>query len=339
MMKKHVNKWIAPVVIVFLMITLIAGCSLFEGEDFDLGYKVYVPNLGNSTITVIPEEDSMNTDIIDVRRSIRMIALRPNSSTLLTLLSGTNEIIEISTTDDTIGETFRFEVGSVSAQLNNRIVFAPGGAKAYVSTSFQPAGIAVMNLSDYSFSKGINVNSTSVDRFLFASGGIMYATDPQRGYIYEINTTTDEWQREIRIPETFGYTIYNSRTGTFLMAGVGTEPGIKEFDPVQQEFLNRINSVTDRIIKLHISQDENLLYVLGNSEIVTVNLNNFIIRERVPLQYHNPADFRFLPDSTFILVPSINSRSVMVIDPDNLETETTINTGETPGEAVIIPTG
>jgi hypothetical protein len=337
--KKNTGIWIIQSLLILIIIVSFTNCSLFEGEQFDLKHRVYVPNLGDATISVIPAENSLNTELIDVRRSIRMIAKHPNSDVLLVLVAGTNEIVRIDTRDNTVTDTFRFEAGAPSAQVNNWLVFNPSGTKAYLTTSYQPAGIAVMNLSNYSFNKGINVNSTSIEKFIFASNDRMYATDPERRYIYEINTTTDEWQREIQVPETFGYTIYNTRTQRFLMAGMGTNPEIKEFDPVHLDFPNRVSNVTDRIVKLLISPNENLLYVLGNSEIVTINLNNFVIRERVPLTYQNPSDFRFLPDNSFILIPSLNSRSVMVIKPDNLEMETTINTGTNPGEIAIINDG
>ena len=164
-----------------------------DEKKLNLGYKIYIPNMSDSTITVIPKKESDSTTLIDLKKNPIFISQKPDSDKLYCLLEGTNQITIVDMTDDTIDETFRFEVGSSVVQDNLRIKFTSNGKKAYLITGYQPSGIAVMDTSDNSFITGINVNSSTIDMMYFSStGSRLYCTDSNEQKIYSINTNSEE---------------------------------------------------------------------------------------------------------------------------------------------------
>jgi len=321
---------------VLLTLVLLNSCSSFEGSDIDLGYKIYVPNLSDETITVIPAEESSNTTVIDLNSSPQFLARVPNEDVVFALLAGTNQITLINLEDDTVDETITFEAGTTD-QVNYRVAFTQDGKKAYFSTSAESAGVAVMKVSDRTFQEAIDVDSTTVNLFFFTpDGSQLYCTDPTLGKIYRINTTSDELVETIDVPESFSVSVFDTSTGRFFMTESGNEAGVKEFDPSSETFVTRIENVVDNVVKLYLLQDENKLYVLGSTELAVLDLEDDTIDEVIALEYSSPTDFKFLPDREYILIPSSSADLVMLLNPDNYNTEDVIDTSSSPGELLII---
>ncbi|MFP4497980.1 MAG: YncE family protein [Vulcanimicrobiota bacterium] len=315
----------------------ILGCSAFSDEEFNLGYKLYVPNMSADTITIVPAEKSLDTEIITLENSIQQILRVPNKNEAFVLGSATNEITVIDAETDEIEEVFVFEVGASSPQTNLRMIFSPDGSKAYVATDYEPAGVAVMNVEEQNFTTGINVQSTSVNDFFFsADNSRLYAVDKAMGQIYVINIASNSLIETIEIPESFTYVVLIPTTGHFLFAADGSPGGIKEFDPATDTYVRRLDDIVDNIVRLHLTGNENQIYVLGNDELALVdNEEDFNINEINTLDYQSPTDFRFLPGNEYLLIPSSSADLIMALDPEAYTTEEIISTDSFPGEIVI----
>jgi len=305
-------------------------------KDINLGYKVYVPNLSENSITVIPAKKSGDTKTISLDKAPQFIGQVPGTKTVYTLLSGGNEITTINSENDTVNDTFRFEVGASAPQVNYRCLFTSDGSKAYFATSHQPAGVAVMKVADHTLIKGINVNSTSVRQFIFSAAmDKINCIDPDMGQIYIISVSSDGLLSTIKVPESFVYAELNTDSGNYFMAESGSSAAVKEFNPNTQEFVRRINDVTDSIVKLVLSEDKTKLYVLGSNELVIIDLTDDSIEDRINLDYSSPTDFQFLPDGKKLLIPSADSDLIMILDPYDYSTDDVIDTGDGPGEMII----
>lgn len=314
----------------------VAGCDMADEKKLNLGYKIYIPNMSDSTITVMPKKESDKTTLIDLDKNPIFISQKPDSNKLYCLLEGTNQITVVDTSDDTVDETFRFEVGSSGVQENLRIKFTSNGKKAYLITGYQPAGIAVMDTSDNSFVTGINVDSTTIDMmYLSSTGSRLYCTDSNEQKIYSINTGSEELVETIDVPEAFSKTLFDASSSLFYMAEEGTNAGVKIYNKSKDEFTDRIDNVVSNIKLMKMSSDKKLLYVLGSEEMVTIKLSDFTIDDRISLDYRDPVDFRFLPDNSYIVVPSGVSDLMMIMKTNDYTTEDTIKTGNNPGEMVI----
>lgn len=315
---------------------IIAGCGVTDEKKLNLGYKIYIPNMSDSTITVMPKKESDKTTLIDLNKNPIFISQKPDTDKLYCLLEGTNQITVVDMNDDNVDETFRFEVGSSGVQENLKIKFTSNGKKAYLTTSYQPAGIAVMDTSDNSFITGINVNSVSVDMMYFSStGSRLYCTDPGQQKIYSINTNSEELVETIDVPEEFSKSCYDTSSSLFYLAEEGTNAGVKIYNKSKNEITDRIDNVVSNIKLMKLSSDKKLLYVLGSEEMVTIKLSDFTIDDRITLDYRDPVDFRFLPDKSYIMVPSGASDLMMILKTNDFTTEDTIKTGNNPGEMVI----
>lgn len=330
----------AGMLLIFVFLFFIGGCGSYFGGDSDsqynLGYKVYVPNMGDNSITVIPEEDSLNTDTIDMDNSPGFIVKVPGENRIMVLIAGGNEILEISTEDNTIVEDYVFEVGDFAQQTNYRAFFSSDGSKAYFLTSYESAGIAVMKTEDRSFIKGIDVDSTSLDEIFFSSGGdYLYCTDSSRGKIYVINTEFDELQQTIDVEESFNKSLYNPETQRFFLTYGENFSSIKQYDPATRIFSHQIENVVNNIVKMALSPDKSKLYVIGTEELAVIDLEDDTIEEIVALDYSSPSDLQFLPDGNYILVPSTNAQNLMIIKVEDLVTDEIIDVGNEPGEILI----
>lgn len=330
-----INCGLAAFGLFFLL--LFSGCSSIKTDKVDVGYKLYIPNLSDATITVVPKKDSEKTELIDLEYSPQYLAKLSGNNTVYALLSGTNEISTIDSSDDTLTDTFVFQVGAPEAQTNKKMMFDSTGQKAYILTSYEPAGLAVMKVSDNSFIRGFDFDSTSIDNyFLNADGTRLYCTDPSLGRIYVVNTSTDERLTDIEVPESFSTAQYDPSSGTFFMAETGSQANVKIFDPVSGTFTQVIESVTSNIVRMTKSSDGKVLYVLGSDELAIVNLEDYTVDETVTLDYRSPSDFQFLPDKSFIMIPSSSSDLLMLLDPTKYTTEYVIDTGAGPGEVLVI---
>jgi len=334
----HLSVLIIGILIVAINICLflITGCDGEETKDLDLGYKVYIPNLSGKSITVIPKKDSDEPHCVDMTVNPVFIKHLPGSDYIYVLLEGTNDIAILDTSDDTITDKFKFEVGTTSS-TNNRIKFNSDGTRGYVTTSYQPSGIAVLDPSDNSFVDGINVYSTSVDRMFFSSSGNrLFATDPGEQKIYSIDTNSYELVEEIDVPESYSVAYFDKNSSQFFMAESGSNATVKLFDMTDNTFVERAENVVDDVKVLMPSSDRTKLYVLGSSEMAIIMLSDFTIDEVISLDYRDPVDFRFLPDKSFILIPSSSANLTMLMNPDDYTTEDTIETENDPGEMVIL---
>jgi hypothetical protein len=313
----------------------ITGCGNSKKKELNLGYKVYVPNLSDATITVMPEEKSDETYLIDLERNPVFIQKRPGSKYIYVLEESTNEIALLDTGSDTITDTFKFDVGSSSSQINYRIKFLPDGSKGFVTTSYSAAGIASLDPSDNTFAGGVNVSSTTIDNMFFNSTGTrLYGMDSSNRKIHSVNTNNMDYVEAITVPEEFSVTLFNADAGIFYMAEDGENSPVKIYNLADDEFTDRIDDVTDNIVKFMMSEDGTKIYVLGSHEIVTILLKDFTIDDTIALDYREPTDLRFLSDSGYFLAPSAASSIVMVMDSD-LSTDDTIATGTGPGEMVV----
>lgn len=315
---------------------LLPGCNGEETKKFNLGYKVFIPNLSGKSITVIPKKESDEPYFVDMTVNPVFIKQLPGSNYIYILLDGTNDIALLNTEDDTITDKFRFEVGTTSS-TNNRIKFNSGGTRGYVTTSYQPSGIAVLDPSDNSFVDGINVNSTTVDRMFFSSSeNRLFATDPDRKKIYSIDTNSNELVEEIDVPESYSIAYFDKNNSQFFMAESGSNATVKIFDITDNTYVERAENVVDDVKRLMPSSDGTKLYVLGSSEMAIIKLSDFTVDEVISLDYRDPVDFRFLPDKSFILIPSGAANLTMIMNPDDYTTEDTIETENDPGEMVIL---
>ncbi len=326
---------VAAVMLLFFIVG--SGCSAWKSDSVDLGYKIYVPNQSDNTITVLPREKSEKTEIIDLDSSPQFLAKDPGSALVYALLSGTNSITTINSDDDSIDETFVFEVGTPQPQSNRRMIFSRDGQKAYILTSYEPSGLAVMDVSDRSFIRGFNLGSTSMDNYYFNSDGSrLYLTDPSLGRIYVVNTATDARLSDILVPESFSVGQYDPDNGLFYMAETGNQGNVKIFDPVTEIFTQRIDNVVSNIVRIVKSSDGSRLFVLGSDEMAVIKLSDYSIDEIINLDYGSPGDFQYLPDKKYFLIPSTSADLIMVMDPNKYTTEHVIDTGRSPGELLII---
>lgn len=320
-----------------IALVIFTGCGSLESDEFNLGFKIYVPNLADNTITVIPKEKSKESDIIDLDKNPQFLARVPSEDTVFCLLSGANEILEINSSSDEKGDIFLFEIGSPQPQSNFRVLFNSSGQKAYFLTSYTPAALAVMKVSDRSFERGFDFGSTSIENLYFNSDGSrLYCPDPSVGKIYVINALTDDRLTDINVPESFSLAVYDPSTDRFFLAESGTLANIKIYDPATDTFTQRYEEVTDNIVKMTKSDDGSRLYVLGSDELVIINLDNDVIDERITLEYRSPSDFVILPDNKYIVIPSTSSDLLMFLDPGDYTTEEIIDTGSSPGEILVI---
>ncbi|MCD4785617.1 MAG: hypothetical protein K8T10_17480 [Candidatus Eremiobacteraeota bacterium] len=333
---------LSVIVIIFLIIAIgagllfISGCTGEELKKFNLGYKVYIPNLSGKSITVIPEKESDEPFFIDMSVNPVFIKHLPGSDYIYILLDGTNDIAILDTKEDVITDKFRFEVG-VTSSTNNRIKFNSDGTRGYVTTSYQASGVAVLDTSDNSFVDGINVNSTTVDRMFFSSSeNRLFATDPDKKKIYSLDTNSNELVEEIDVPESYSIAYFDKNNSQFFMAETGPKATVKLFDMTDNTFVKRAENVVDDVKRLMPSSDGTKLYVLGSSEMAIITLSDFTVDEVISLDYRDPVDFRFLPDKSFILIPSGAANLTMIMNPGDYSTEETIETESDPGEMVII---
>lgn len=320
----------------FSLAIWITGCSGEKEEDeINFGYKVYVPNLSDASISIFPKEESDEPEVIKLEKNPVFIAQAPGQQKLYALMSGTNRITIVETEEDTIDEVFEFEVGTTSIQENYRMIFLSDGSKAFVTTSYEPSGIAVMDGSDHSFIEGIDINSTTAYEMFFGSSeNRLYVTDPSRGRIYSIDTASNDLVEDITVPEAFEEAYFNSDDSTFFLAESGTDADLMIYDLTTDEITNRIENITDNIVKLLPSSDGKTLYVVGASEFVTVNLPDFTIEDRIEFTNRGVTDFQYLPNNKYFLVNSASSDLMMVLKP-NFDSLDTIDTGRDPGEMVI----
>ncbi|MCE1245893.1 MAG: WD40 repeat domain-containing protein [Firmicutes bacterium] len=313
----------------------LSGCGDSKKDELNLGYKVYIPNLSEQTITVLPKEKSDESYIIDLDHTPLFIQKLPGSKKIYVLQESTNEIALIDTDSDTVEDTFTFEVGSSSSQINYRLKFLPDGSKGFITTSYSPAGVACIDPSDNSFAGGCNVYSTTIDNMFFnTTGNRLYAMDSTNQKIHNINTQTMVSVDTIKVPEEFSVSLFNADKNIFYMAESGTDGAVKIYDLEADEFTDRIEAVTSNIVKFLLSEDGSLLYVLGSNQIVTIKLSDFTIDDTIDLDYKEPSDLRFLSDSGYFLAPSKASSMVMVLKGD-LSTEDSLATGSGPGEMVV----
>jgi DNA-binding beta-propeller fold protein YncE len=329
---------LSGVLVLVLLAALAAtiGCGAGKNEVSDLGFKVYVPNPADGTITVVPATQSQDTTIITLDGNPQYIALVPGSSTVFALLSGGNQIDLIDSSTDEVSQVVTFDIGTGTAQINNRLIFSNNGQKAYVSSNSEQAGVAVMKVSDLTLQTPINVQSTSVDLFFFSSDGTqLYCTDSTLGKIYAINAVSDDLIETLIVPESFSTALYNPATGHFFMAESGTQATVKEFDPATLTFVNRIDKTVDNIVKLVFSPDGTKLFAVGSDQVAEINLADFTIATTFALDFRSPTDFQFLPDSSLILVPSSSASLIMLLDPTEFNTKDTIDTVTAPGEIII----
>lgn len=328
---------IAIAVLAGLFLFLGCSCSIAKTKKIDLGYKIYIPNLSEASITVIQAKESEKPEYIDLDGSPRFLARVPGTDTVFALLSGGNTITKVNSSDDTVDEDFVFEVGAPDPQENRRMLFNTSGQKAYVLTSYEQAAVAVMKMSDLSFDRGFNLGSTSIDYMYFSSDGSrLLCTDPGLGKIYVINTATDERLADIVVPESFTLAQYDPSNGHFYMTDGGSQSGIKEYDPISNTFVNRLDNVASNIVRIIKSSDGKKLYALGNDNLVTIDIADNSIDETIDLDYSSPSDFQYLPDRSYLLIPSASSDLLMILDTVKFTTENTINTGGSPGEMIII---
>lgn len=322
---------------VVIFILFLVGCGSTKSSLTDIGNKVYVPNKTDNTITVVPATESETTDIITLDKSPQFMARVPESNTVFVLLAGTNQISKIDSSTDSLDETITFEIGAPTAQVNNRVIFSPNGQKAYFSTSYDQASVAVMNVADNSFLSGINFNSSSMELFFFSNDGTtLFCTDSSKGDIYTVNTSTDDLIETIQVPESFSPAVlYNPATGNFWMAESGNQATVKEFDMTTKTFINRVEGVTNNIVKLILSPDGTKLYALGGEELVRINLSDHSVEDRVVLDYRSPVDFQFLPGADFALIPSSSADLLVKLSMSDLTTSAIIDTGQSPGEIII----
>jgi len=322
--------------IVILALLFTAGCGQGDEKKFNLGYKIYIPNMSDSSITVVPEKDSDEPDTIDLERNPAFIKALPGKDKIYVLLEGTNDIAIVDMEEDEVEEIFKFEVGSAAGNVNYRIKFDDDGKKGYVATSYGAAGIAVMDVSDNSFEEGINVESTSVDRMFFSgTGSRLYATDPTSQKIYSINTTTNDLVETIDVPEEYTTSYFKSSTSEFYMAESGNNAAVKLYNLSSDTFTDRVDETVSKISRLITSPDMTKLYVVGSTQYAIIDLSDFTLDEIIDFDYRDPTDFRWLPDKSFILAPSGANDLLMVINEDDHETEETIDTGDNPGEIVV----
>jgi len=313
----------------------VSGCGDSKKKELNLGYKIFIPNLNESTITVIPAEESDEPYLIDLDYNPLFIQRLPDSKKIYVLQESTNEIAIIDKDTDTIIDTFRFEVGSSSDQTNYRLKFLPDGSRGFITTSYYASGIACLDPSDNSFIEGINVNSTTIDNMFFNStGNRLYAMDSSSQKIHSVNTNTMELVEDIFVPEQFSVTLYNADKSIFYMAESGDNAAVKIYNLANDEFTDRIDDVADNIVKFMLSEDGKLLYVVGSDQIVTINTSDFTIEDTIDLDYREPSDFRYLSDSNYFIAPSTASSMLMILDSD-LSTDETIAIGSSPGEMVV----
>ena len=166
-------------------------------------------------------------------------------------------------------------------RANERIKFTDDGKKAYVITSYQPSGIAVLDPSDNSFVEGVNLGSVTIDRMFFSStGNRLYCTDSTLQKIYSINTNTEELVETINVPEEFDKAYYDSDKSQFYMSESGTDGAIKVYDVSDDEIVERIDNVADNITFLRLSPDKKKTLCVGNGR--AGNSRTFRLHHRRP---------------------------------------------------------
>lgn len=327
----------AQALFLFLGMAVFSGCSEEEEEEkLNFENKVYIPNLTDRSITILPARKSDEPDTLTLERNPRFIAQVPGQDRLFALLDGTNDIAVIDTKEDSVDDYITFDVQSPVPQENLRILFNSNGSRAYVVTSYSQALIAVMNPSDLSFEEGIMLESTGIDELYLSTGeNRLYAIDSSRKRIFTINTQTNDLIEELIVPESFGVTCFNPNTNLLYMAEEGSRAAVKVYDISSGEFTQRVENTVDNAVKLMLNTDKTKLYAIGSQQMSVIGLSSFIVDETITFEHRGVSDFQLLPNGKFFLAASTFSDLIMVLKPD-LSSKDTINTGRDPGEFVII---
>lgn len=306
-------------------------------------YHLYVPNSGDSTVSVvrIPENVVIKTISVPGTNS-EMTAVSPDNKYVLALVNNGSSVPVISAETNTV-------VGNISAAATPyAVAFSPDGAYAYI-TCFGANVLVVARLSDLSVVH-------TVTGLSFPAGVVI---TPDGNYLYVVNDSTPMTVSVIR---TSDYTIVTTiPVGTSLSAGIqvvitpdGAHVCVSDYTDELVEIIDTSNygyvtvSVQGGPGPLAVSPDSKYLYVgtsLLNAKGPTLSVVNIaglsVVASLALPSAYAPAQIAVTPDGAYAFVPASadNPGPVSVLRTSDNTLLTPLTAGNVPSNCAVSSDG